>query len=71
MINGYYLGQYFYFRFRLAEQQATALEAIRTPMLPGLEETPAAPAIQSLIAVKGAKNIPGAGRKHCLLLCAR
>jgi len=58
MINGYYLGHYFYFRFRLAEQQVTALEAVRPPILTGLEETPAAPAIQSLIAVKGAKNIP-------------
>ena len=58
MINGYYLGQYFYFRFRLAEQQATALEAVRLPILPEPEETPAAPVIQSLIAVKGAKNIP-------------
>jgi len=58
MINGYYLGHYFYLRFRKAEQQSTALEAAFRPhTVTGQEELPSAP-VQSLIAVKGAKNIP-------------
>ena len=57
MINGYYLGYYFYLRFRLAEQRSAALEAFRAPGVMEQETAVAAP-IQSLIAVKGAKNIP-------------
>lgn len=51
MINGYYLGRYFYHRFRMAEQQ---LAAVAVPV----EPVPGSVAVQSLIAVKGAKNIP-------------
>lgn len=57
MINGYYLGHYFYLRFREAEQQSAALEAFRPHTVTGQEEPPSA-LVQSLIAVKGAKNIP-------------
>jgi hypothetical protein len=54
MINGYYLGRYFYHRFRMAEQQlAAAARPVASPVEPGPGTV-----VQSLIAVKGAKNIP-------------
>lgn len=58
MINGYYLGYYFYLRFRLAEQQSAVVKTLHQPVIPEQETALAATPIQSLIAVKGAKNIP-------------
>ncbi len=58
MINGYYLGHYFYLRFRQAEQ---ALSAALQPVVPIAAPPPEEPVtlvVQSLIAIKGAKNIP-------------
>lgn len=58
VVNGYYLGRYFYMRYRRAEAQLMAQSTPGdSPAARPLPETPV-PAVQSLIALKGARNIP-------------